>query len=182
MAFTRSLLTRLCEGLVRDFLANADVASYWGARFFNGPYQATDESIAVPQGTVLPAPGTAKEEPGVSGVQGNQILSVLVGIYEPYRPGPLPTGPTALNEYDRLQLLKTIITAGTDGGNQGKIIDPDQPGSNDPVQKYLNVDMPTFKDVIPRLVLAKDRQIAAVFWGFGADFRTRIDNITLLRK
>jgi|SRR5581483_4022396 len=177
MAFTRSLLTRLTEGLIRDFLANADVQAYWKTRFYKGPFVSDDPSIAVPQGTVLPAPGAAVEEPGVSGVNGNHILAAIIGIFEPIRAGALKIGATEIDEYDRLQLLKTIIAAGSDGNNQGKIIDPDNAGSGDPTQKYLNTDFPRFRDIRPRLLPEK-----AIFWSFLAEFPTRIDNLTLLRK
>jgi hypothetical protein len=188
MAFTRSLLTRLCEGLIRDFLANTDVQGYWKTRFYKGPFLGNDPSINSPQGTVLPAPGTQVIEPGVSGVQSDHILSVLVGIFEPVRKGPLAIGVTVLDEYDRLQLLKTIIITGSNNGESpGKIIDPDNAGSGDTTQKYLNTNLPTFRDLPPRWISKFNKEtnkdeLVASFWSFQADFETRIDNTTILRK
>jgi hypothetical protein len=184
MSFQRSLLTRLVEGLVRDFLADADAFAYWGKAVYKGPFvPRADLPVSGLQVIVLPTPGVQHTEPGVGGAQQNHTLSILVGIFAPIANEPLPSGLTggpaggpALNEYDRLEKLKRIILAGTNGVNAGKILDPDSNGDTTVGTNYLNTGMPTFRDY-PPIPIKK----SAMFWSFGADFRTQINNLTLQR-
>lgn len=164
----------MCEGLVRDFLADTDVQGYWKTRVYKGPFSGDDSQIVVPQIVVLPAPGAAEVEPGVSGVN-NTIVTVIVGSFEKHRTGPLTSGAGTYDEYDRLQKLKRIILAGTGSVNPGKILDPDASGTA-PLD-YLNVTQPIFDDRAPVLV-----RPGVVLWSFLAIFQTKINNSTFARS
>lgn len=171
----RELLSRLVQGLLRDFAANADALAYWKTRMYKGPLVEADGSIVSPQLTVLPAPGLDVTEPGTAGVQSNHVLTAYVGIYEQIRRGP--SVATDYDPTDRLGLLERIILNGSDGNLQGKIIDQINSGSSDPTQKYLNTNMPTIRHTVPRIIPGK-----AEVYAFLASFQTKVDNITLLRR
>jgi hypothetical protein len=183
MTIARSIETRMLEGIRRDFLADADVATEYGTKVYIGPLFDDANDITPPQINLAIMPGVF--ELGVGGATGQEI-SILVKIYRPVTEHRVfAAGETT--PHDWLYHLQLILASGsvdphTEAANgQGYVLDPDY--DSDPLPdpalatRWLTTSLTGFRDM-PALILPDD---SALVMPFLAMYTTRVDNRTRLR-
>jgi hypothetical protein len=143
MAITRSIETRLMEGLRRDFLADADIAEYFDGRIFVGPLIEDDANVVTPQINISLLPGDIYE--GGQGGTTKDRFPVLVKAYFPVQGQTSSFEVGGINPHDVVSRLIQIVTAGSidpatgvvSPNALGYVYDPDWTGSQSDPKRWL---------------------------------------------
>lgn len=183
MTIARSIATRLIEGIQRDLLADADVATgRWGGRAYLAPLIGDDGSITCPQIGMIYLP--ASFVPGVSNVS-DTTVSILITLYEQFSKDPVTKGSTSAKDY--VEHIQKIISKGSLTGNPnplkpGLILDPDDVSGGTASLRWLNVTTATYKELLPVVRIDPKTQMPKMTgYAFVATFETRIDDGTRAR-
>lgn len=177
MPITRTTGDRLIGGILNLYKADADlIAEIPASRMFawtiGAPADVDLQSVTVPMLVVFLAPSIIFETQ-VGGASKTPIAAVTA-LFAPVNDVP-SADPSVVTWYSRMVHTQKLQMRGNDNNNQGRIVNPDNPNSPDPVQKYVNDVAPEFRSTSLGNRLPND---IARLWSYIAVYATREDIVT----
>jgi hypothetical protein len=183
MTVARSIETRLMEGLRRDFLADADVLSYFTGGVDIGPLIDVNPKLSPPQIQLATMASDAYEN-GTGGISKDRV-PILVKVFFPVNSQKSFTVGD-LNPHDYVRHLENIVANGSIDpaalplarNGRGWVLDPYWSGSATDPLRWLNT---AFYGVTrgEARVLPNN---AALLIAFAVDYETRVNNLTRERE
>jgi hypothetical protein len=158
---TRSIETKLLQGIKLALLADSDIGDK--LKFAGGvnigpltPDPTKGDQLIVPrQINLMIAPNIEFEANRTSGIS-DSAIPVVIAFYDFMTYEASDAVSPNLLPWDYFEHIQKVLMKGSDGNNQGKIVNPDDPNNVSAVHKYLNTAAPGFRTIVMGTVVTID--------------------------